>query len=177
MIAPLLLIDIDGVISLFGFDAGRPPAGRFLLVDGIPHFLSGAAAALLAGLQGEFELVWCSGWEEKADEYLPVTLGLPAGLPHLTFDDDGATSGRGDDRHWKLAAIDRYAGPSRPLAWIDDDHDRSCHAWASERRGPTLLLTTDPAVGLTAGHVSRLLAWSAKLEVGDGDHPASSNDP
>lgn len=177
MIPPLLLIDIDGVISLFGFDAGQPPPGRFLLVDGIPHFLSAAAATLLAGLQGEFELVWCSGWEEKADEYLPLALGLPAGLHHLTFDGDVAASARGEDRHWKLAAIDRYAGPARPLAWIDDAHDGSCHAWASDRGGPTLLLGTDPAVGLTAGDVSRLRAWAAGLGVGGGGHPGLSNDP
>ena len=53
---PLLLIDIDGVISLFGFDAAQPPPGRFLLVDGIPHFLSADAADLIGGLQEHFEL-------------------------------------------------------------------------------------------------------------------------
>src|SRR6185437_11010106 len=37
---PLLLIDVDGVISLFGFDHAAPPAGRYQLVDGITHFLS-----------------------------------------------------------------------------------------------------------------------------------------
>ena len=31
---PLLAIDIDGVISLFGFDEGEQPAGEFHLVDG-----------------------------------------------------------------------------------------------------------------------------------------------
>ena len=42
-IRPILLIDIDGVISLFGFDPADPPAGRFQLVDGIAHYLSAAA--------------------------------------------------------------------------------------------------------------------------------------
>ena len=40
MCQPLLLLDIDGVISLFGFDAETPPAGRYQLVDGIVHSLS-----------------------------------------------------------------------------------------------------------------------------------------
>ena len=40
---PILLIDVDGVISLFGFDPASPPAGRFQLVDGIAHYLSAAA--------------------------------------------------------------------------------------------------------------------------------------
>jgi hypothetical protein len=158
MTPPLLLIDIDGVISLFGFDAAQPPAGRFLLVDGMPHFLSAGAAARVTELQADFELVWCSGWEEKADEYLPLAVGLPAGLPHLTF--DGVATGA---RHWKLAAIDRYAGPGRPLAWVDDAHDDSCHAWAAARDGETLLVATDPAVGLTADDVTRLQAWAVQV--------------
>src|ERR1700733_4224555 len=126
---PLLLIDIDGVISLFGFDPGRPPVGTFISVDGIVHFLSSVAAEQLLALSDEFELAWCSGWEEKADEHLPFALGLPAGLPHLTFEPEAARDGQ----HWKLAAIDRFAGHARPLAWVDDAHDESCHIWASAR--------------------------------------------
>jgi Swiss Army Knife RNA repair-like protein len=165
---PLLLIDIDGVISLFGFDATQPPPGRFLLVDGIPHFLSAAAAGLIADLRHEFELVWCSGWEEKADEYLPLALGLPAGLAHLTFD---ATPGADLGRHWKLSAIDGYAGPDRPLAWIDDQFDESCHRWARARPAPTELVATDPAVGLTAEHVSRVRAWARPFAAGQSKKP------
>jgi HAD domain in Swiss Army Knife RNA repair proteins len=161
MALPLLLIDIDGVISLFGFDSGQPPSGRFLLVDGVPHFLSDTAAGLLGGLREQFELVWCSGWEEKADEYLPVALGLPAGLHHLTF---GAATAPGN-RHWKLAAIDGYVGRDRPVAWIDDAFDESCHRWARERPGATRLVATDPAVGFTAEQASRLRGWAAQVGV------------
>jgi hypothetical protein len=156
---PLLLIDIDGVISLFGFDATQPPPGRFELVDGIPHFLSAGAAERIGGLQEHFELVWCSGWEEKADEYLPLALGLPAGLRHLTF----VPAGPASVRHWKLAAIDAYAGPHRPLAWIDDQFDHSCHAWAVARLGPTELVATDPAIGVTAEQSERLRDWAHAL--------------
>jgi hypothetical protein len=157
---PLVLIDIDGVISLFGFNAAQPPPGRFLLVDGIPHFLSAGAAQLLGRLHDEFELVWCSGWEEKADEYLPLALGLPAGLPHLTFAD--APGGQAT-RHWKLSAIEAYAGRERPLAWIDDQFDATCHEWAQTRPAPTELVATDPAVGLTAEHVARIQSWAGGL--------------
>src|SRR5579859_7943375 len=152
---PLLLIDIDGVVSLFGFDPVQPPGGRFIAVDGMAHFLSDVAGQHLIALSAEFELAWCSGWEEKADEHLPLALGLPAGLPHLTFDPPGD----GNGRHWKLTAIDRYAG-DRALAWVDDAHDASCHEWAQARLAPTLLVTTDPAVGLTAEHASALVSWA-----------------
>jgi hypothetical protein len=156
---PLLLIDIDGVISLFGFDPQNRPAGTFVSVDGIAHFLSSVAAEQLLALSREFELAWCSGWEEKADEYLPSALGLPAGLPHVSFDHNGD----GDGRHWKLAAIDRFAGEHRSLAWVDDAHDRTCDAWAAARTAPTLLITTDPATGLVATHSATLVAWARAL--------------
>ena len=169
---PILLIDIDGVISLFGFDPAAPPEGKYLLVDGIPHFLSAAVAERIRRLQADFELVWCSGWEERADDHLPHALGLPAGLPHLTFD-----AANGDGRHWKLAAIDAYAGPHRPLAWIDDAFDESCHRWAAERPGPTELVRTDPAVGLTADQVTHLRRWAQSLLLEGSVPPRAGPEP
>ena len=32
------------------------------------------------------ELVWASGWEERANDHLPHLLGLPGGMPFLRFD-------------------------------------------------------------------------------------------
>ena len=156
---PLLLIDVDGVISLFGFDPTQPPPGRFQLVDGIAHFLSGIAGECLTELSEEFELVWCTGWEDRANDHLPFALGLRGPLPLITFD----AFDRPPAAHWKLAGIDAYAGSDRPLAWIDDAHDPRCAAWASGRKAPTLLLSTNPAVGLTTDHVKELLAWARGL--------------
>jgi hypothetical protein len=155
---PLLLVDVDGVISLYGFDLDGRPAGGYLTVDGIPHYLSGVAGEHLRALSGRFELVWCTGWEERANEYLVHALSLPGPLPHLRF----AGSPGADQRHWKLDAIDVHAGPHRPLAWIDDDHE-GCEAWAAKRLGPTLLVTAQPHEGITAAHVERLLAWAEGL--------------
>jgi hypothetical protein len=156
---PLLLIDVDGVISLFGFDLDERPAGSFANVDGIHHYLSAVAGEHLRVLSERFELVWCTGWEEKANEYLPHALSLDDGpLPYLTF----AGSPGAGERHWKLDAIDAHAGPRRPVAWIDDDH-AGCEEWARARPGPTLLVTADPAVGMTAAHVEDLLEWAAAL--------------
>src|SRR5579863_851066 len=110
---PLLLVDVDGVISLFGFDLAEPPSGTWHSVDGIAHFLSGTAGAQLRQLSEKFELAWCTGWEERANEYLPHALGLEQRFPHLSFADATPTV----EGHWKLAAIDRYAGAHRALAW------------------------------------------------------------
>jgi hypothetical protein len=156
---PVLLVDVDGVISLFGFHLDKRPAGSFLTVDGIPHYLSSEAGEHLRVLSERFELVWCTGWEERANEYLIHALELSAPLHHLRFDGPPGM----DSRHWKLDAIEAYAGPQRPLAWIDDDHE-GCERWAAERPGPTLLVTAAPHEGITAAHVEQLLAWAAALK-------------
>src|SRR3954454_1860626 len=145
---PLLLIDVDGVLSLFGA-AGDVGA----LIDGHPHRLSSRSAATLRTLTEDFECVWCTGWKERADEYLPHLLDLPKGWPHVNLAGHPGP-------HWKLSGIDAYAGADRPLAWIDDDHDAACAAWAAARRGPTLLITTDPTRGLLPEHADALREWS-----------------
>lgn len=153
----MLLVDIDGVISLWGFASDERPAGAWHNVEGIGHFLSSTAAAHLHELARSFDPVWCSGWEERASEHLPALLGVPV-LPHLSFEKHPGRA----NAHWKLAAIDAHAG-DRPLAWIDDALDEACEAWAAEReaRGmPTLLVHTRPAAGLTADHVAQLRAWA-----------------
>lgn len=157
---PLLLVDVDGVISLYGFDLDTRPPGRFESVDGIQHYLSATAGEHLRALADRFELVWCTGWEARANEYLPHALSLPAPLPFLTFDGPPGIT----PRHWKLDAIERHAGRHRPLAWIDDDHD-ACQDWAAGRPGPTLLVTTDPAVGITGAHVEELLRWARHIRI------------
>ncbi len=154
--APLLLIDVDGVISLFGFDQTEPPEGRYVIVDGLPHLISTIAGDRLARLAATFECVWCTGWEDRADEHLPGLLGLPRGWAHLSF-----AAAPADGLHWKLEAIEAHAGPDRAVAWIDDAHDASCEHWAAARRGPTLLVPTDPAVGLTEEQVTTLEQWAS----------------
>ncbi len=153
---PLLLIDIDGVISLFGFEPDERPPGSFMSVDGIPHYLSATAGEHLRALAPTFDLAWCSGWEERANEYLPHALQLHTSPPHLSF----AAPPGSSSRHWKLDAIDAYAGPDRALAWIDDDH-AGCQAWAQARPGRTLLVTAQPPTGITSAHVQLLLGWAA----------------
>ncbi len=158
---PLLLLDIDGVISLFGFpDPLNPPPGVRCLVDGHPHYLSTGAAERVLRLAETFDPVWCSGWEDRADMNLPYLLGLPSGWPHIVFGQDPAAPGR----HWKLDAIEAYAGERRPLAWVDDGHDESCDRWSAHRAGPSLFIATQPATGLLDAHVVELERWAAGLQ-------------
>jgi hypothetical protein len=170
------LVDIDGVVSLFGAPSPSGPSigqrngppeinGAFHSIDGIPHFLSSTAAAHLHTLAGFFDLVWASGWEEKANEYLPRLLGVPAPLPFLRFSPSGGKTGS-MRAHWKLDSVDAYAG-ARALAWIDDAFNPACHIWAEKRPAPTLLVSTAPERGLTTEETHTLIHWARHLPASD----------
>jgi hypothetical protein len=158
---PILAVDVDGVISLFGFEGkqahevgAEPPPGDFHLIDGMLHCISLPTGEMLNRLGDTYELVWASGWEDRANDHLPQILGVPK-LPYLTFDGRA----RFGTAHWKLDALDAYSN-DRPLAWIDDSLDRSCYQWAEDREAPTLLVPTDSERGLEEGHVEALEAWA-----------------
>lgn len=157
---PLLFVDVDGVISLFGFDPATPELpGEFHWIDGIAHCIPPTGGPRLTRLSQRYDLVWATGWEDKANEYLPHILGLnERSLPWLTFDGRAVFG----SAHWKLDAIEEYAG-DRPAAWIDDSLDESCRDWAARREAPTLLVETLSDQGLTDEQVQRLLEWADEV--------------
>jgi hypothetical protein len=155
---PILAVDVDGVISLFGAEEKPDRAHTKLeLVDGVPHLISLPTGDRLRRLGEHFELVWASGWEDKANFYLPNLLGLPE-LPHVSFDDAVAAGAA----HWKLGPLEEYAA-GRALAWIDDNFDQSCFEWAERREHPTLLVPTETHLGLEEAHVATLESWASNI--------------
>lgn len=194
---PLLAVDVDGVISLFGFDV-PPPASvcEPHLIDGSPHFISTGAGQRLRQLADSFDPVWATGWQERANDRLPLIIGFGP-LPVIRFDPredetadeclsaggrpaggESLPAGGGSDlaattpAHWKLAGIDAFSD-DRALAWIDDSFDQSCFEWAKAREHdglPTLLVPTEPTVGLEQVQVEVMEAWAAGLS------PAAARD-
>ena len=162
---PVLFVDVDGVISLFGFPPSRDKVpGEFHWVEGVAHCIPSRAGARLVRLSERFDLVWATGWEDKANEYLPFILKLPfRDLPSLSFDGQAVFG----SSHWKLDAIESYAG-DQPVAWIDDNLGDACRLWALSREAPTLLVETRSASGMTDDHVDELLRWADTLEPRSG---------
>ncbi|HET7590272.1 MAG TPA: hypothetical protein VFK14_08865 [Solirubrobacterales bacterium] len=160
---PILAVDLDGVVSLFGFE--EPPRAvevEFQLVDGKMHCLSRTAAQLLRALADRYEVVWVTGWERGAHQMAQL-LALPE-WPYLTFD-GAARFGSAD---WKLAPLEHYAR-GRALAWLDDSFDETCYEWARQRREPTLLVGTEPETGLLDVHAEALGGWARSLAAAEPD--------
>ena len=154
---PVLAVDVDGVISLFGFE--EPPEHApcsFQLIDGMAHCISFEVGERLRRLAPHYDLVWATGWEDRANEYLLHLLGLQR-LPVIRFGGDAKFG----SAHWKLNPIATYAA-GRKLAWIDDSLDDECRRWAAARAEPTLLVQTESARGLEDVHVKALIGWAAE---------------
>jgi len=179
------------VISLFGFDSPPPPeTARWELIDGTPHCLSIAAAERIQRLSDRFELVWATGWQDRANDRLALLTGIGP-LPVIEFDahrspgeadgPDGSAAVAGEPgaaagttaAHWKLDAVTRFCG-NRALAWIDDSFDTSCFEWAASREAagiPTLLVPTEPEIGFEEAQAAVVADWADSL--GDTADPAT----
>jgi hypothetical protein len=157
---PLLLVDVDGVLSLFsgpGEEAPIRPDTHFHNEHGMGHLIALDNCARLATLQDSYDLVWATGWEEKANDELLRIVGLPERLPVISFDKG---KGKYDHQaHWKLGAIEDFIG-DRPTAWLDDALDEACFEWATERTFPTLLVKVESRVGLDDEACRQLKDWA-----------------
>jgi len=156
-VKPLLLLDIDGVIRVFG---PVPPAAA---LQGSPDLLIRLETpALIGRLSERFDLVWATSWEHEANKVVSPLLGLQP-LPVIEF--EGVEVAPGES--FKLPRIKRCVG-SRPFAWVDDEIGKDCHDWARARPEPTLLLEIDPRAGIGEEDVEELLEFSARIEPARG---------
>lgn len=150
---PLLLLDVDGVLNPYA--ASTCPAGytehRFFRGED-PVRLCLAHGPWLQELAARFQLVWATAWGREANRLLAPLLQLPqlstVPFPPIPF-----------DPLEKLEAVVRYVG-DRPVAWIDDALTPEAYAWAAKRAAPTLLISIDPADGLTRLAIERVLRWA-----------------
>ena len=160
---PLLLVDVDGVLSLFGKPGGDAPIRpdtHFHNEHGMGHLIALDNCARLASLEKSYDLVWATGWEDKANGELLRLVGLRNTLPVISFD---RGKGKYDHQaHWKLGAIEDFVG-RRPTAWIDDALDGACFDWARSRAYPTLLVKVQSDVGLDRTACEQLQSWASQL--------------
>jgi len=153
---PLLLLDVDGVLNPYVAPACPPGYTEHKFFPGEdPVRICAAHGAWLRELATRYEIVWATAWGDGANRLLAPLLQLPD-LPVIRFP---PVPFHPRD---KLPPIIRFAG-RRPLAWIDDALTPQAHSWAAKRRIPTLLISIDPAEGLTRRAADQALCWADDL--------------
>ncbi|HEX6357473.1 HAD domain-containing protein [Actinophytocola sp.] len=174
----LLLLDVDGPLNPYAANRYRRPPGYLTYRRTATGWHSGRDARRYKGLRvwlnpshgaqllalaamTSLELVWATTWQHEANERIAPAVGLPA-LPVIEF--PGYTLTTGWDDAWKWPAVAAYA-KDRPLAWLDDEHERSGAAeFARQRAGtPTLLCHVDPRQGLGSAHLAQVRRWAGSL--------------
>src|SRR4051812_39470781 len=82
---PLLLLDVDGVITLLG------PASDSTFetsAAGYPMRLDNQIGSRVRRLSGHFHIVFCTSWTAEASRSVAPLLGLPENLPFIPFKRD-----------------------------------------------------------------------------------------
>lgn len=180
---PLLLVDVDGVINVFGSNSphaeweheflhsGQPGAGGFWIQ--IPV----GTTERFRRLAEHFELIWGTGWMGDAHRCFGhlLELGDPwpfidvsAGFINASYERD-AGARNAQTLSWKLPCIKKWVDDNahdRPVAWIDDDLFADARMWAIERndRVPTRLVKTECHIGMADEHVDDLVAWAQMVQ-------------
>ncbi|GHJ31325.1 HAD domain-containing protein [Streptomyces hygroscopicus] len=175
MSPPYLLLDIDGVLIPFpGADGSTPathvrydivPTGRSA-DNPVTIWLNPAHGRLLMDVirAGLVTPVWCTSWRQDAAALIGPLLDLPT-WPYVDLPRPRITTSHPNGYLWKRDHVHTWLGDA-PAVWIDDDFTSLDHDWAAERtiRGAaTLLIQSDPRVGLQAEHLAEARAWARRL--------------
>jgi hypothetical protein len=160
MDAPLVLVDVDGVLNPLqrspGYQRYRAtPNGityRLLLNPRHGPMLTGLAEATGA------ELVWASYWTDTANEWIGPRVGLPRlrSIPIPPRDPEYTYGG------WKALHVAEWIG-ERPFVWLEDEPDVPDALAGGPRLGPHLIVPVDPRTGLTGDHVEQARGWLEQL--------------
>jgi hypothetical protein len=154
----MLLVDFDGVLNPFAATHCPPGFTEYGLDEfpgDDPVRLNRAHAQWLGSLAPVYEMAWASACPQDLNLYCERLIQLapmsrvPMRKPPFGPDE-------------KAGAVDAFVG-DRAVAWLDDAFGDVARHWARERGAPTLLVNTDPAIGLTLDLIEVLAAWPGSL--------------
>ena len=155
---PMLILDLDGVISPYGSEAKGGMAvarvGGYLLL-----YRPGVIAGLNAlNKEGDVELRWLTSWGSDVRTHVAPALGLDD-FPMLAEGENDAT----DRTWWKLRTVLLHLPGGTRFAWIDDDlkPTRRARVRRACGTGTCLLLRPDSRLGLTATELDQVRTFLA----------------
>lgn len=167
---PLLLIDVDGVLNVLSRHPKPRIYNEHVVTIGTYDFPIRFRKELsdwIFTLVEHYVPVWCTMWDDEANEHLAPLLGLPD-FPVIPCNESGtrlALGGPVSPLHHKVPSIEEHVG-NRAFAWVDDEIGRHDEAWGARRTvevAPTYLLRIDQRMGLLEHHVNKLVTWAEEL--------------
>jgi hypothetical protein len=160
----ILFLDVDGVLIPYGGDERVPDSASVARsgpeTDDERHLrrIDPTLGARLLALG--CDLVWATGWEDRANEVVAPLVGLPA-LPVLNWELTDMVSSW---LHWKTATIVAFAA-GRPMVWLDDELTGRDQEWvAMAHPARALLHRVDPRTGLTEADLDAVRGWLSSVE-------------
>lgn len=177
---PLVLLDVDGVLSL-GLTATSKFRARMMFHEG-RHWHSGWAGddrysgtrifldrrwgpMVRSIAEAGAELAWGSRWEGAANDCIGPLLGLPElpWAPANTWDPREYDEGGSPVMFRKAVSVVPWTA-GRPWAWLEDDQEELALASALADPGvPFLPVAVNPRQGLHEEDVKEVIAWLGRL--------------
>jgi|ERR1035437_1436543 hypothetical protein len=155
---PLLLLDVDGVLSPFDKN-GEIPEGFKMAETDVPYYLclNKIHKIWIEELAEVFDIVWATTWENMSNSVVGKALGVRE-FPIMPLN------------HKKIHSVNKFWSiedyvEKRPCVWIDNSIWQFERDWAKGRHVKTLLIKTDPYVGLIREHVDKALVFAKSLQV------------
>lgn len=161
---PPILIDVDGVLN-----PARPHAlghrRHWVCPLGVAHrlLLNPSHSQMLTELADATgaELVWASYWRHRANTWIAPRVGLPP-LRFVPIPARWRSRTRSSPGCWKACHVAAWIGQT-PFVWLEDDPNVADCLAGQLGLGRHLVISVDPAIGLTDYHVVQARTWLDSL--------------
>jgi hypothetical protein len=161
-----LFLDVDGVLNAFAA-RGIPDGWKLAQVKlpGFHHPLPilydpGIGAKLLQLAQDfDCELVWCTTWQDQANEHIAPLVGLPE-LPFIPLTPPKMHASVGQTKAFSIRSwLTEKADHLVPFVWFEDETDAGYSLQQYKVRPPWLIVQCNPRDGLTDGRLIEARAY------------------
>lgn len=157
----MILLDIDGVMNPLGLLNPQKSGLEPLRHHWGTWYINPAWKSLLASLSKLDKPIWVSTWEDESNVILQH-YGLPT-WDYISLEPPLPLM---KTETIKLPAVEAWTArnlhPNEPVIWIDDELEQDAFDWAENRKN-TMLVKTDPEVGLTKQQWITIVDYVRKL--------------